>query len=395
MTGRLGIYVDAVYRRTPRTLGGEAISSDRAFLLFACEVGGHFDELTMLGRTLETGEAADYVLPPDTRLVELPYYESLLRLGQVMRALPGTTRAMWRALGHVDTIWVIGPNPFDPLLIVLALLRRRRVALGVRQDTRAYYRSRVPGRHWAPAVGAMDIVDTVYSLLARKLPTLVVGTAIAERYAGGSHRATVHPITVTLVRERDVVTAPPERDWSGQLQLVTVGRLEREKNPLLLVEAFAELQRQSHGRYHLTWVGRGPLEPHVRDAARRLGVDHAIDVRGYVPFGPELYALYSGAHAFVHVSLTEGVPQVIVEALASGTPVVATDVGGVRGAFGDAVLLVPPRSRDALVEAVVRLAENPALRDDLVMRGLALARTLTLEVEAARVARILGRVRTA
>jgi glycosyltransferase involved in cell wall biosynthesis len=86
------------------------------------------------------------------------------------------------------------------------------------------------------------------------------------------------------------------------------------------------------------------------------------------------------------------VPQVIVEALASGTPVVATDVGGVRGAFGDAVALVPPRSREALVEAVLHLAADPVFRDDLVARGLALARTLTLEAEAARVAGIVGAV---
>jgi glycosyltransferase involved in cell wall biosynthesis len=392
VTGRLGIYVDAVYRRTPRPDGAAQISSDRAFLLFACEVGSHFDELVLLGRTLETDAPAEYVLPPDARLVALPHYENLLRLGQVVRALPGTIRAMWRGLGRVDTVWVIGPNPFDPLLIGLALLRGRRVALGVRQDTPAYYRSRVPGRHWTPAVWAMDGVDAVYRLLARRLPTVVVGNAIADRYAGGTGRSTVHPITVTLVRERDLVTAPPAHDWSGPLRLVTVGRLEREKNPLLLVEALAELQRRSGGRFHLTWVGRGPLEAPVRDAAERLGVATAIDVRGYVPFGPELYALYRGAHAFVHVSLTEGVPQVIVEALASGTPVVATDVGGVRGAFGDAVALVPPRSREALVEAVLHLAADPVFRDDLVARGLALARTLTLEAEAARVAGIVGAV---
>ena len=112
---------------------------------------------------------------------------------------------------------------------------------------------------------------------------------------------------------------------------------------------------------------------------------------GYVPFGPDLLGLYRDAHAFVHVSLTEGAPQVLVEALASGTPIVATDVGGVRAALdgGGAGLLVPPSDAEALAAAVLRLADDSALRSRLIAHGLELARTRTLEVEAARVADFL------
>ena len=90
----------------------------------------------------------------------------------------------------------------------------------------------------------------------------------------------------------------------------------------------------------------------------------------------------------MHASLTEGVPQVLVEALACGTAVVASDVGGVRRALDDgrAGLLVPPADVDALVRAVRRLTDDAELRRRLVARGLELARETTLELEAARVA---------
>jgi glycosyltransferase involved in cell wall biosynthesis len=154
----------------------------------------------------------------------------------------------------------------------------------------------------------------------------------------------------------------------------------------------AELERRRPGRYRLVWAGVGPLADAVRRRAAELEVEDRIDLRGYVPFRPELLELYRQAHVFVHVSLTEGVPQVLAEALASGTPVVATDVGGVRAALdgGLAGQLVPPSDVEAVVDAVIRITDDPALRSKLVSRGLALAHERTLEAEAARVAAFLA-----
>jgi glycosyltransferase involved in cell wall biosynthesis len=176
------------------------------------------------------------------------------------------------------------------------------------------------------------------------------------------------------------------------IQLLTVGRLEPEKNPSLLVRAIAQLERDRPGRYRLDWVGRGPLEERVFELASELGIEERIEFRGYVPFDQGLLDLYRRAHVFVHVSLSEGMPQVVIEALASGTPIVATDVGGVRAAVenGRAALLVPPDDLGALVAGLLRVSDDPALRERLTARGLALARGMTLEVEAARVVRFIG-----
>ena len=392
--GRLGIYVDDLYVVVVESNGSASVSTDRAFMIFAAEVAGQLgDELLVLGRTTHADTPSDHVLPTGTGLVELPGYTDLTRLGEVLRALPGTTRAMWSGLAQTDRVWIFGPHPFGVLLAILALIRRKKPILGVRQDTLGYYRSRLRSRRWKPALVLAWGLDRIYHLLARRLPSTIVGREVAASY--GLDRPTVLRMTVTLVSEADVVASVPQHDWDGRIELLTVGRLEQEKNPFLLIDVLERLERRYPGRYRLTWVGRGPLEDEFARRAREAGVEEAIHLAGYVPYGRELLDLYRNSHLFVHVSLTEGVPQVLIEAFASGLPIVATDVGGVSAALeqGAAGLLVPPSQAEPLVDAIVRLSESADERERIAQRGLELVRLLTVEAEAERVARFIERGR--
>lgn len=130
-----------------------------------------------------------------------------------------------------------------------------------------------------------------------------------------------------------------------------------------------------------------------RDLAQRcaqLGVLEHVDFRGYVPIHDGLLELYRDSHAFLHVSWTEGLPQVLFEAFAAGLPVVATDVGGVAEAVDGSALLVPPGEPDAAAASLQRVAEDPALRARLVASGLSVVRQHTTEAECRRLAGFLG-----
>ena len=388
---RLGVYQDGPFTIVDSDLGTRLAPHpvDAPFLRFVSGVAEHFEALVVFARVVDEPVAVhDLLLDADVEAVRLPDYGSLSRLGAVARATFGTGRALWRGLARVDVVWAFGPQPFELLLVLLATLRGKRVVLGVRQDTRAYFAARQPDPSWKPVVALALVLDTLHRMIARRVRSTVVGSLNARRYAGG--RAPVLTMSPTLVTAADIVEELPARDWSGVVELLTVGRIDREKNPFLLIEALRELERLRPGRFRLRWAGTGPLAEQVRRRADELGVGERLELLGHVRI-PALFDVYRSAHLFVHVSLTEGVPQVIVEAHASGTPVVATEVGGVAEAVagGAAGLLVPASDPHALTRAVLRLTDDGELRRRLAARGLELARARTLEAEAARVAHFI------
>ena len=120
-------------------------------------------------------------------------------------------------------------------------------------------------------------------------------------------------------------------------------------------------------------VGDGPDRPEVEAEIRALEISDAVELAGYARDVPDLLA---AADVFVLSSRSEGAPFSILEAMAAGLPVVATDVGGVGElvADGETGLLVPAGDPARLAEALRSLLADAALRRRLGAAGLARAR---------------------
>jgi glycosyltransferase involved in cell wall biosynthesis len=136
--------------------------------------------------------------------------------------------------------------------------------------------------------------------------------------------------------------------------------------------------------------GDGPLRDPLIARLTELGIIDATELRGHIPLREGLLDLYRASHVFLHVSRTEGFPQVLIEAFASGVPVVATAVGGIPAEVGDAAVLVKPEDPPAAAEAVRRVASEPGLRSDLVSAGFGKAHEHTMEIELRRVVEFLS-----
>ena len=384
---RLGVYVDTVVDAARSGEPGTVLTNaaSLAFLTYVCEVGSQFPGLTIFARQ-STDKGADYPLPGCPTIAGLPYYPRVSGRALAENAV-ATARAMWRYLDDVDHVWVFGPHPFGLLLVLLAIARRRGVTLGVRQETLAYFASRsAPSARRTPLPFVLRLLDASWRLLSRRLPTTVVGASVEETYGGP--RPGLFPMSVSLIRLRDLRPAEPPRASTGPIELLTVGRLAPEKNPMLLLEALAILHSRSPGRFRLTWVGDGELRPAVRELAAELGVENIVALPGFVPVGDELLEYYRRADLFVHVAITEAFGQVLIEAQANAIPIVATDVGGVSAVLdnGAAGVLVPPQDVAALVESIDSLSTDPARQFALARRGRELAEGRTLEQTSASTA---------
>jgi glycosyltransferase involved in cell wall biosynthesis len=374
---RLAVYTDYAYRKE-----GDVVYGERAFVHFLAGLSGSFERLVLLGRLNPEPGHSHYPLDTGIEFVALPHYDSLLRPGRAALALLGSMRAFWRTLDEVDAVWLLGPYIHSLAFVALARLRRRPVALGVRQDLPRYARTRHPGRRWTHI--AASALDGTYRLLARRHPVIVVGPDLARRYRRAPR---LLDVSVSLIGETDLITpeAALARPYDGELHALSVGRLDREKNPLLLADVLAALEP----RWRLDVCGEGPLDGQLMDRLRALGVEQRAELLGYVPFGQSLMDVYRNSHALLHVSWTEGLPQVLHEAFAAGLPVVATAVGGVPEAVGDAALLIEPGDAGAAAAALARVAAEPLLRERLITAGLQRARRHTREAECANIVAFL------
>ncbi|MDY0884062.1 glycosyltransferase family 4 protein [Dongia soli] len=149
----------------------------------------------------------------------------------------------------------------------------------------------------------------------------------------------------------------------GPLALLSVGRLHVQKGLDVLLQAMAKLPPQLRDACRLILVGDGPERGPLQELASQLGLSQLIEFRGWVDRA-EIAAIYAAADLFVFPSRDEGMPNAVLEAMASGLPIVATRISGseelvVEGGNG---LLVEVDDAEALAAALGRLIENASLR---------------------------------
>lgn len=164
--------------------------------------------------------------------------------------------------------------------------------------------------------------------------------------------------------------------------LLAVGAIQPRKNLDAVLDSFVALRSQGVTR-QLVIVG--PKVWKSEKIARRieaLGIDDQIKLTGFVD-DADLPALYTGADCFLFPSLYEGFGFPPLEAMACGTPVVASNASSLPEVIGEAGLLVDPHDIDALSRAIVRVLTEPAVAGRLRQAGMAQARRFTWAAAAA------------
>jgi glycosyltransferase involved in cell wall biosynthesis len=206
----------------------------------------------------------------------------------------------------------------------------------------------------------------------------VIYNAIDERFG-----ETPAPEEVERVRERYQLGGP---------FVLYAGNIKPHKNLERLIEAFHMFRRGEFEHVKLLIIGDEISKyATLRRAVHRYKLHKHVRFFGFVP-DRTLAILYRLAGVFVFPSLYEGFGLPPLEAMASGTPVITSNVSSLPEVVGDAALLIDPYEPDAIADAMRRVLGTPSLRDDLRARGFARAREFSWERSIRRVRAIYEEV---
>jgi glycosyltransferase involved in cell wall biosynthesis len=251
--------------------------------------------------------------------------------------IPAAANAVRRAVRQTRPDLVHAHNPAMGLATGLATLRGRRP----------------PGLVSVHGVPEEDWPGTVRLLRASGLPAVACGPGVAAAL----EQHGLPPLTTVV---NAVGPAPPAADRSelglepGTRLVLAVGRLAEQKNHALAIVALRQVPNAT-----LAIAGEGPLRAELERLAAETGVADRVRFLG---IRTDARALMGAADVVVMPSRWEGLPLSALEALASGTPLVATDVRGLRElVVDDRDALLVPEDPDALAAALRRVLDDPEL----------------------------------
>jgi alpha-1,3-rhamnosyl/mannosyltransferase len=205
-----------------------------------------------------------------------------------------------------------------------------------------------------------------------------IAAEIAARFAVPRAKIRAIPLGVDAAyRPRtaeEILATLAKHGLEHSAYLLVVATQEPRKNLARLARAYAALPTATKARHPLVIVGaRGWLNRELEATIAPLEASGIVRRLGYVA-EDELPQIYAGAHAFAFPSLYEGFGLPVLEAMASGVPVLTSNVSSLPEVAGDAALMVDPNDEDSLRDGLARVLDDSTWRTHASARGIARSR---------------------
>ena len=387
----LGVVYHMPFWQTP---DGALWEAEGSFARYIDSLAPYFDQIVLAVPVFDTPpHSGTRLRASNVRLAPLPYFPGPR---QFYPQLAAVYRRLRTFVGSCDVVHLRIPSPAAIFAFHLARRMNRPLFALVVGD----YRALLPHLPYTGLKRTLfkiyvDLEERAVSRITRASLTFANGAALKTKHEHDNPRVFE---TKTTTLETADISSRPDTCQATPIRLLTVSRIDPRKNLRVLPDAIAMLRRDGID-VTLDIVGPpiGLLGERERDAinaeALRAGVAEHVRLRGPLPLD-ELMAVYRDYDMFVlPTGPGEGIPRVLLEAMAAGLPIVTSASSGIGSLITheqNGVLLQSPTAVN-VAAAVRKLFEAPAFRQRLIRAGYETARAHTLDVQAASMMAIVSR----
>ena len=376
-----------------QTADGTLWEAEGSFARYVDSIAPYFDRVILSVPVFDTPPASgSRVRATNVTLAPLPYFPGPRQFYPQLLSMRSRLRE-W--VDQCDLIHLRVPSPAAIFAFRIAESRRKPIFLLVVGDYEALL----------PHLGYRGIKKLVFGqyvafeewalrYMTRRALTFANGASLRAKHERDGAR--VHETKTSTLSLSDFSTRT-DTCTGGRIRMLAVSRIDPRKGLRSLPSVVSGLTAAGHD-VTLDIVGPtiGLIGESERDAiaaeATRCSVADRVNLRGAVALD-QLLPLYRDFDLFVLPTRPgEGIPRVLMEAMAGGLPIVTTDVSGISSLIsnGENGLLVPEGSTDAMVAALRSLITTPSLRQRLIQNGYATARAHTLERQADEMMQIVS-----
>jgi glycosyltransferase involved in cell wall biosynthesis len=373
---------------------GSLWEAEGSFARYVDSLAPYFDEVVLAVPVFNTPPAdGSRIRARNVRLAALPYFPGPR---QFYPALPSIHPRLRKWVRQCDLVHLRVPTPAGMFAFRLARKYRKPVFLLVVGDYRALrphlaYR----GLKHVLFSSYVNVEERALAHMTHHALTFVNGSALREKHERSG--ANVYETRTTTIADQDI-SARADTAQDATVRLLTVSRIDPRKGLRVLPAALATIVASGvNATLDIVGPTIGQIgdeeRDRIREDAQRLGIADRVTLRGAVPLDT-LMAIYKCHDVFVLPTKPgEGIPRVLMEAMAGGLPVITTNVAGIGGLIRDREngILLNEASADSVTEAVKLLLSSPALRRQLIQRGYETARAHTLERQAASMMQVVAR----
>ena len=377
-----------------QTADGAWWEGEGSFARYVDSLAPYFDQIVLMVPVYEVPPSRGTRLrAANVRIAALPYFAGPRQFYPRVAAI---YRRLQESVAQCDVIHLRIPSPAAILAFRIARRLRRPIFALIVGDYRALL-PRLPYRGLKRLLfrAYVEAEERAVSHITRHSVAFANGDALRRKHLRDNPR--IIETKTTTLRATDIASRS-DTCQATPIRLLTVSRIDPRKNLRVLPEAVAALQRAGC-EVTLDLVGPpiGLLGERERDRilelAAHAGVQNRLSLRGAVPLD-ELMPSYRDYDIFVlPTGPGEGIPRVLLEAMAAGLPIVTTGVAGIRSLVVDGQngVLVDEATSDAVASAVRMLIGSPVVRQRIIRGGYETARAYTLDVQAASMMDVVAR----